>query len=80
MLRGAHKPHAPLPPPPPLKGARTVGGATNEDDLSEVGYPMQSVGVEVVGLFIYPVLLSTHSLNDGNLESKTVEGAAADEH
>ena len=47
-----------------------------EDDLREVDYP--SVGADVVGLFIYPVLLSTHSLNDGNLESKTVEGAAAD--
>ena len=33
-------------------------------------YPMTSVGVEVVGLFIYPVL-STYTVNDGNRETKT---------
>ena len=48
------------------------GWSNDEDDLREVDYPMPSVGVEVVGL------LSTHSLNDGNLESKTVKGAADD--
>ena len=48
--------------------ARTIGGATfffSEDDLREAYYPMTSVGVEVVGLFIY-LVLSTYTVNIGH--------------
>ena len=39
-------------------------------------YPMTTVGVEVVGLFIHPVLLLLYTVNDGNRETKTDDGVA----